>query len=196
MIPGRATGVYAPARLDIRGSVTIAVDPTRVPAQRRGHRLSDLADTRRRTGYRLWQVLTVALLTLVGAWDVLGLLVGGDAAYASRSYDVLRLAPFGMRTYGVALGLLMIVTVYAYGRHRGGDHRLLQVALSLLAAWYVFWLVAIAGTWVIHREVLAWGAVGKLAFTASVAYVLARATPHAPPGKGAAGVAGPRRSRR
>lgn len=136
---------------------------------------------RRRSGYLLWRTLTAGLLALVGAWDVLGLLIGGDAAYASRSYDVLRLAPWGMRSYGVILGVLLLAAVYAFGRHRGGGHRLLQVTLALLAAWYVAWLVAISGTWFVHREILAWGAVGKLAFTAFVAMTLARTTPTAVP---------------
>ncbi len=185
-------GVYGPPPTAIRADMGIVIDPTRVERRRT---LSDVL--RRRAGFRLWRILTAGLLTLVGLWDVLGLLIGGDSAYRSPSYDVLKLAPWGMRTYGVILGALMVTAVYAYGRHRAGDHRLLQITLALLAGWYVMWLTAISGTWVVHGEVQAWGAVGKLAFTAFVAFTLARTTPHTVPDReGATGVAGSPSSRR
>ncbi len=190
--------VYAPPRWDIREHVTVAIDPTRIPSripvQRRGLRLSDLADTRRRAGYNLWRTLTVALVGMVAAWDVAGLLVGGDAAYRSPSYDVLRLAPFGMRTYGGLLAGIVAVAVYGYGRHRAGQFLWIRVGLALLSCWYVAWLVAVAGTWVAYGEIVAWGAVGKLGFTAFVALTLARTTPVTVPDRWeAGGVATPAR---
>lgn len=140
---------------------------------------------RRQAGYRAWRLLVAALLALVGAWDTLGLLVGGDAAYRSQSYDVLRVAPWGMRTYGVALAALLITTVYAYGRHSTGarGHQLLRICLSLMAGWYVAWSVAIAGAWIVHGQILAWGSVGKLLFTTTACLALARLTPTAAPSR-------------
>lgn len=140
----------------------------------------------------LWRTLTLALIVMVGAWDVIGLLVGGDAAYKSPSYDVLRLAPWGMRTYGVILAVLVVFAAYGYGLHRSGRTVPLRFALAALTCWYVFWLVAIAGTWFVRSEIVAWGAIGKLGFIAFVALTLARTTPatvpdHREEGPGVAG---------
>lgn len=134
---------------------------------------------RRIVGYAAWRLAALALLTLAALWDTLGLLVGGDAAYASPSYDVLRhSAPWGMRTYGGVLGVLFVASVYAYGRFTAGrGYALLRVCLSVMAGWYVMWTVGIVGAWVIHGQVLSWGAVGKLSLTASLCLILARTTP-------------------
>lgn len=153
--------------------------------------------TRRRAGYLLWRTLTLALIGMVAAWDVAGLLVGGDAAYDSRAYDVLRLAPWPMRGYGAILGVLVAFAAYGFGLHRAGRTVPIRVALAALACWYVFWVVAIAGTWVVYREVIAWGAIGKVFFVAFVAFTLARTTPATVPDQGeAASVAGPSRAGR
>ncbi len=148
---------------------------------------------KRRAGYRLWRLSTAALLALVGAWDAIWLLAASDIGYQSQSYDVLRLAPWGMRSYGPPLAVLVAVAVYAFGRHRYGDYRLLRVSLSLLAAWYVGWLLAITGTWFINGEIQAWGAVGKLLFTATIALALARTTPTVAPPREVTGVVAPQR---
>ncbi len=150
-------------------------------------------DQKRRAGYHLWRLLTALLLALVGAWDAVGLLAASEVGYASPSYDVLRLAPWGMRSYGPPLAVLVAVATYAFGRHRFGDFQLLRVSLTLLACWYLFWLLCITGTWVVNGQIQAWGAVGKLLFTASVAFVLARTTPTFAPPREAIGVAVPQR---
>jgi hypothetical protein len=134
---------------------------------------------RRIVAQTAWRLMVMAVLTLAAAWDALGLLLGGDAAYASPSYDVLKHAtPWGMRAYGPILGVLLTVTVFAYGRHSAGrGYTLLRVCMSLMAGWYVLWTVGIVGAWVIHREVLSWGGVGKLALVAALCVILARTTP-------------------
>lgn len=136
---------------------------------------------RRAVAQTAWRLVVLSTLTLAAGWDALGLLLGGDDAYASPSYDVLRTAPWGMRTYGPALAALLFTTTYAYGRHTAGDgvrgYRLLRYCLSALAGWYVLWAVGIVGAWVIHGQILAWGAVGKLALVSALCIILARTTP-------------------
>lgn len=137
---------------------------------------------RRAVAQAAWRLIVLALLTLVLGWDAVGLLVGGDLAYMSPSYDVLRhLTPWGMRAYGPALGGLLIVSVYAYGRYSSGSgvrgYTLLRLCLSLMAGWYAMWAVGIVGSWWAHQEVLAWSGVGKNAFVAAVCVILARTTP-------------------
>jgi hypothetical protein len=136
---------------------------------------------RRAVTQAAWRLVVLSVLTLAVGWDVVGLLLGGDKAYTSPSYDVLRTVPGGMRSYGLALLVLLIVTAYAYGRHAPGagvrGYRLLRVCLSLVGAWYVLWAVGMVGAWVIHWQILAWGAVGKLALIAVLCIILARTTP-------------------
>lgn len=133
---------------------------------------------RRAVANAAWRLITLAVIVLAAGWDALGLLLGGDDVYSAPSYDVLRAAPWGMRTYGPILALLFILTVYAYGRYTAGrGYTLLRLCLSLLAGWYVLWTVGIVGAWSIHSQILAWGAVGKLALTAAVCLILARTTP-------------------
>ncbi len=193
------TRVYAPSRADIRERVTIAIDPTRVPTQQKGRSMAErLQDVlHRRAGYLLWRTLTLGLIGRVGCGDVAGLLIGGDAAYDSRAYDVLRLAPWSMRGYGAMLGVLVAFAAYGFGLHRAGRTVPMRAALTALACWYVFWVMAIAGSWVVYREVVAWGAIGKVFFVAFVAFTLARTTPATVPDReGASGVASPPRTGR
>jgi hypothetical protein len=138
-----------------------------------------VTDLQRRTvGHVAWRLATLAVITLAIGWDALGLLAGGDRAYASSSYDVLRAAPGGMRAYGPVLAVLLVVTVYAYGRHTAGrGYTLLRLCLSVTAGWYVLWTVGIVGAWWIHGSILAWGAVGKLGLTSVLCLILARTTP-------------------
>lgn len=122
--------------------------------------------------------MVLSVLALAAGWDALGLILAGDDAYASPSYDVLRAAPWGMRTYGPILGALLLISVYAYGRFTAGrGYTLLRICLSLLAAWYTGWTVGIVGAWHIHHEVLSWGGVGKLALVSALCVILARTTP-------------------
>lgn len=137
---------------------------------------------RRAVAQTAWRLLVLLVLALAAGWDAIGLLVGGDAAYTGSSYDVLRrLTPWGMRAYGPALLVLLAVTVFAFDRYSTSAGRrgyaLLRWCLALLAAWYTMWALGITGAWWIHREVLSWGAVGKLALTSAVCLVLARTTP-------------------
>lgn len=142
--------------------------------------MSDRA--RRAFAQAAWRLIVLALLTLAPGWDAVGLLVGGDRAYRSPSYDVLRsLTPWGMRVYGPVLLALVIVTVYAYGRYSSGSgvrgYALLRLCLSALAGWYALWAAGIGLSWWVNREQLDWGGVGKLAFVAAVCVILARTTP-------------------
>lgn len=116
----------------------------------------------------------LALVLLKAGADAAGLLVG-DRAYASRSYDLLRLIPGGMRTYGFALAALFVATVLSIGDARYQRH--LQVCLALLAAWYVGWLLGIVGSWWAKQTPPAWGVVPSLLVIAALAMLVARATP-------------------
>ncbi|MER5608326.1 hypothetical protein AB0F93_00020 [Micromonospora tulbaghiae] len=128
-----------------------------------------------------WRLIVLATLGLAPGWDALGLLVGGNAAYTSHAYDVLRaLTPWGMRGYGPLLGLLCVTTVYAYGRWSAGSgtrgYRLLRYCLSLLAGWYVLWTVGLVGAWYVHWQIYSWG-VSKVLLVAVLFLILARTTP-------------------
>lgn len=115
------------------------------------------------------------LLLLKAGGDTVGLLVGGDRAYASRSYDLLRMMPGGMRTYGFALAVLFLVTIVSLGDAR--YQKPLQVCLALLAAWYVGWLLGIIGSWWARHAPMAWGVVPSLIVISALAMLVARATP-------------------
>lgn len=117
----------------------------------------------------------LALVLLKAGADAAGLLLGGDRAYASRSYDLLRLAPGGMRVYGVILGALFIATVVCLGDSRYQKH--LQVCLALIAGWYVGWLLGIVGSWWSRHAPMAWGTVPSLFVISALAVLVARATP-------------------
>lgn len=128
-----------------------------------------------------WRAVVLILLTACAAWDAAGLLIGGDLAYQSASYDVLRrISPFGMRGYGVLLGALLVTAAFAYGRltNRGDGYRLMRISLAALAVWYTFWAAGIAGSWISYGTIYAWGSVGKLVAVALILIVSARATPH------------------
>lgn len=137
---------------------------------------------RRVVAQAAWRAFVLALLSLVVAWDMVGLLVGGDRAYLSPSYDVLRsLTPWGMRAYGPALLALLAVTVYAYGRYSSGSglrgYALLRLCLCALGGWYALWGSGLVAAWLVHRELLAWSEIGKGSFVAAVCVILARTTP-------------------
>lgn len=117
----------------------------------------------------------LALVLFKAGGDAAGLLLGGDRAYAARSYDLLRLVPGGMRTYGFALAVLFVVTVIALSDARTQRH--LQVCMALLAGWYVGWLLAIVSAWWARNAPMAWGAVPSLIVIAALAFLVARATP-------------------
>jgi hypothetical protein len=142
-------------------------------------------EQRRAAGYWAWRALVLGLWTLVVGWDAVGLLAFGDDGYASPSFDVLRLIPGGMRTYGPALAALVVAGLVAYGRHRGGRGRSyvwLRLTLACVAVFYTAWCVAIVGAWWVHRQILSWG-VGKLLFIAGAAVILGWMTPTMrPPG--------------
>ena len=119
----------------------------------------------------------VLLVVAKAVLDAGGLLVGGDGAYAGPSFDVLRQIPGGMRTYGPPLAALAGAAVWSLIRHGSPRQRLLRVSLALLAGWYVGWLIAVCGAWLMHRQILGWGAVGSLLIVAGLAVLTARAKP-------------------
>jgi hypothetical protein len=134
----------------------------------------------RSVGYRAWRALTLAVIVLASGWDAVGLLTLGDEGYNSEAYDVLRhLTPWGMRGYGPILSIIASVTVYAFGRHRGGaggSYILLRWSLAATGAWYTMWGAGIIGSWWLHGHIGSWG-VGKLFLISVLCIVLARSTP-------------------
>lgn len=121
-----------------------------------------------------WRLALVGVLAKA-AWDAVGLLAGGSHVYASHSYDLLRLMPGGMRTYGVALAVLLCGTLLALSE-RVTNTSALRWCLALLACWYVGWMLGVVGAWARHAPI-AWGAVSSLAVISFFTILVARATP-------------------
>jgi hypothetical protein len=128
----------------------------------------------------VWRPLVWGIMAMTG-WEALGLLAGGDAAFISPSYDVLRvLSPWGMRGYGPILAALCIATIWGFDRYtRGLGGRRLQLALSLCAGWYALWTVGTTAAWAVHWQILAWPGPARLALTSALCIVCARAIPRA-----------------
>jgi hypothetical protein len=123
-----------------------------------------------------WHCLAVAL-AVVSLGQSVGMLVGGDRLYAGQGYALLREVPGGMRTYGVALLALGVLTAAGYGQARAGAGRLLRRCLAGVAGWYIGWLCALLGTWAIRLEIPAWNALWLNAFVAFTAVLVAAAVP-------------------
>lgn len=104
---------------------------------------------------------------------------GGGSAYRGVSYDLLRLIPGGMRVYGIALGLLLMATINAYGKAAGKHHnKLLRLGLASLSAWYVGWMVAICMSWLIHGQAAGFGGLGRTAAFAAFCLLASLFAPH------------------
>lgn len=142
---------------------------------------------RRAAGYYAWRLLTLALIVLVVGWDAVALTFFPEVGFTSDSYTLLRAVnPWGMFGYGPPLLTLFIVSLYAYGRHRGGAGRsyiLLRGVLAAVAVWYTGWTFGIIGSWLLNDRISSLG-VGKLLFIAVVCIVLARLTPTSLPPRG------------
>ncbi|HLL69029.1 MAG TPA: hypothetical protein VK453_25440 [Micromonosporaceae bacterium] len=143
-----------------------------------------LGHWRRAAGYYAWRTTVAALIVLVVGWDAVSLLAFPDTGYASVSFTFLRnVNPWGMRGYGPPLAVLFMLTLYAFGRHRGGagnPYILMRGCLGAVAAWYTMWTFGIVGSWFVTGEVGNLG-VGELLFIAVVSVILARTTPSAKP---------------
>ncbi|WP_433067280.1 hypothetical protein [Dactylosporangium sp. CS-033363] len=123
-----------------------------------------------------WQALAVAMAVLTFG-QAAGMLTGGDAFYRSPAYHLLRMVPGGMRTYGALLLALAVAAAIGYGQTRAGSGRLLRVTLSLIAGWYVLWLLALAGTWAVDLVVYSWNGLLLNGLAAFVAVLVAAAVP-------------------
>lgn len=124
-----------------------------------------------------WRAV-VWLLAAVTGWDAAGLLVGGDHAYASHSYDALRSMVPSMRVYGLLFAVLCLGTVYALGRQAASRHeRLMRACLCGIFGVYVLWAAGIVSSWTLLGAPMAWGAISKLLAIAALSAIAARATP-------------------
>lgn len=105
---------------------------------------------------------TLGVLLFVTIYSGAGLLIGGADVVSSRTFEVLRAWPPGVRTLG-ALGLVLALAVgWAYGR---GPHTLARV-LPIGAAYHALWTLLIAAAYV-TAGIVAWPALGNyLAMTA------------------------------
>jgi hypothetical protein len=127
--------------------------------------------------------LVVLLLVGCAAWQGSGLLAGGDAAYRSAAYDVLRgpgVGP-GIRLWGLLLaGLLagLVTGLRRYSRH--GHTALARWALAGLGAWWLVWTAGMILGWAYHGQVFDWGEPAALAVLAALAIAAARALPRMP----------------
>jgi drug/metabolite transporter (DMT)-like permease len=122
--------------------------------------------------------------TLVAAdfFDGFGLAVGGDEVATSPTYDVLRLVPGGMRTYGFALllGSLCLAVALILARPSRNSARIVQAVLSFGVGYNLLWVICIpAAWWHSHELPAAWPAVSKYALLAAIYFYCARAV--APP---------------
>lgn len=124
----------------------------------------------------MWQA-TAGLVALLLAGTAGGMLIYGNAVYTDPTYDLLKQVPGGMRAYGVALAALFVMVVYGFGQQSLGKSHVLRVALALTAAWYVGWLLAVAGTYVVQDTTHSWSAITANLFIAAVSNLVARNVP-------------------
>jgi hypothetical protein len=132
------------------------------------------------------RVITVQAMcwTVIGvnAVDGIGLAVAGDRVATTSTYDVLRLIPGGMRTYGVLLllGALSLTLALVFANPSRLSARVLQAALSFGVGYNLMWVLCIpAAWWHAHTLPSAWPAVSKYALLATLYFFAARAV--APP---------------
>lgn len=109
-----------------------------------------------------WYTL-VWLLVIFSTVDAVGLLIG-DQVYGSRSYDVLRTYPGGIRTLGLLL--IGVVLLLVHGLGRGGAWA--RAGLLSLLCWYLVWTGGLIAAWMVAGQVLAWRAAVLNALVATV----------------------------
>jgi hypothetical protein len=126
-----------------------------------------------------WHALAVAL-AVVTLGQSAGMLIGGDRLYSATSYHLVIQVPGGIRTYGLILLLLGVATAFGYGQARAGHGRVLRRVLSLVAGWYVFWLLAIVGTWAVDLQLHGWNGLWLNGLAAFNAILVACAVPPDP----------------
>lgn len=124
-----------------------------------------------------WWLALAGALAAVTFGQAAAMLAAGDAVYASPGYHLLRDVPGGMRTYGLLLLLLGVATAIGYGQARAGAGGMLRLCLSLLAGWYVLWLVALVGTWALDLVVYSVTEAMLAALAAFVSVLVAAAVP-------------------
>jgi hypothetical protein len=123
-----------------------------------------------------WAVVGVDLI------DGVGLAVGGDRVTTTSTYDVLRLIPGGMRTYGILLllGALSLALCLVFANPTRLSARILQAVLSFGVGYNLMWSLCIpAAWWHTHTLPSAWPAVSKYVLLATLYFFAARAV--APP---------------
>jgi hypothetical protein len=122
-----------------------------------------------------WALVTVDFV------DGVGLAYGGERVAATSTYDVLRLIPGGMKSYGVLLLLGAVMLAWAIGQaSHAADSRLaarwLQFVLSFGVGYYLFWSVCIPlAWWHSHDLPEAWPALSKYILLAALYFACARA---------------------
>jgi hypothetical protein len=137
------------------------------------------------------RALTVHMVcwALVGVclFDGLGLAYGGDRVARTSTYDVLRLVPGGMKTYGILLILGAVSLAWALGKTSNplrprAAARWLQFILGFGVGYYVFWSVCIPfAWWHAHQLPAAWPALSKYVLLAFLYFACARAVAPARP---------------
>lgn len=109
-----------------------------------------------------WRLVVLVIFAAV-FWDAGSLAVlGSTSAYGGVSYAFLREMPGGMSDYGLALGVILAATMYAYCKADASPNdTLLRVGLATLAGWYCGWTVAICYSWLIHWQAAGIGGLGR-----------------------------------
>jgi hypothetical protein len=125
-----------------------------------------------------WRVIVWIIATAVFVDGVVLLIYGNGSAYAGTSFSLLRQVPGGMRTYGIALLLILGAAIYAYARsHASPGDLLLRLALASLAAWYAGWTIAILYAWVTQWHASGPGGMGRTLAFAATCLVASRFAP-------------------
>lgn len=127
------------------------------------------ARQRRASATISWRFVLWAAL-LGSCWDAGAMIfTGHSSAYNGPGYYWLRQAPGGMRTFGILLGVLVVATIYAYGRSAAArSDLLLRGGLGLLVFWYLSWTGALLVGWETEHQ---WSGAGSLGRTLSFSVI-------------------------
>ncbi len=114
-------------------------------------------------------------LVLVCTWDGIGLIVGGENVSGDNSYDILRMIPGGMRSWGGLAMLGAIAISWGIGRDGRGHPRALNSTLAVGVGYYCLWSIVIPATWILGHEIPAWGLESKQILLTCLYFACARA---------------------